>query len=214
MSVHKKLMEARLQMQDIPMKKSGHNKFSGYDYFKLGDFLPEAQRIFRDLGLCGVVRFGPETATLEIVDTDAPPDAERITITSPMGSAQLKGCHEVQNIGAVESYQRRYLWMAAYEIVEDDGLDATAGKPDKNETRKAKPTDGAWEAMGEEAQAYLAKLAGEAEQIFRAASPADAADFLAAQNLDSDEWAAIWTRFPSGVRSGLKKEFDKKKEGK
>jgi hypothetical protein len=44
-----------------------------------------------------------------------------------MGSAALKGCHEVQNIGAVETYQRRYLWVAALEIVEHDALDSSPG---------------------------------------------------------------------------------------
>ncbi len=31
-------------------------------------------------------------------------------------------------MGAVETYQRRYLWVAALEIVEHDALDATTGK--------------------------------------------------------------------------------------
>jgi hypothetical protein len=44
-----------------------------------------------------------------------------------MGSAALKGCHEVQNIGAVETYQRRYLWVTALEIVEHDALDSSEG---------------------------------------------------------------------------------------
>lgn len=211
MTVHKKLMDARLQMQDTELSKSGRNDYAGYNYFTLADFLPEAQRIFRDVGLCGIVRFTATEATLEIVDADKP-DSERITITSPMGSANLKGCHEVQNIGAVESYQRRYLWMTAFEIVEDDPLDATTQKGKK--TEKVTPTSGAWEAMGEEAQAWLTRLAGEAEQIYKAASPADAADFLASQNLDTDEKAAIWTRFASGMRSGLKKAMDAKKGGK
>jgi hypothetical protein len=45
-----------------------------------------------------------------------------------MGSASLKGCHEVQNIGAVETYQRRYLYTTAMAIVESDALDATTAK--------------------------------------------------------------------------------------
>ena len=52
-------------------------------------------------------------------------DKSQIVITSPMGSAALKGCHEVQQIGAVETYQRRYLWVAALEIVEHDALDGS-----------------------------------------------------------------------------------------
>jgi hypothetical protein len=44
-----------------------------------------------------------------------------------MSSAALKGCHDVQNLGAVISYLRRYLWTNAFEIVEHDVLDATTG---------------------------------------------------------------------------------------
>ena len=44
-----------------------------------------------------------------------------------MGTANLKGCHEVQNIGACETYQRRYLYTTALSISEHDALDATTG---------------------------------------------------------------------------------------
>ena len=51
MSVHKKLMQARIQLQNLPLKKTGHNKFAGYYYFELGDFLPDVQQIFNNIGL-------------------------------------------------------------------------------------------------------------------------------------------------------------------
>lgn len=124
MSVHKKLMQARLALQNTKLNKTGHNKFAGYSYFELGDFLPTVQHIFDQLGLCGVVSYTADTASLTIVDTE---DNSQVVITSPMGSAALKGCHEVQNIGAVETYQRRYLWVTAMEIVEHDALDSSPG---------------------------------------------------------------------------------------
>jgi len=43
-------------------------------------------------------------------------DGTYIHINSPMSSAALKGCHEVQNLGAVQTYLRRYLWVTAMEI--------------------------------------------------------------------------------------------------
>jgi hypothetical protein len=132
MSVHKKLMQARIALQSKVLNKSGHNKFAGYKYFELGDFLPTAQEIFSELGLCGVVSYTADVATLTITDTD---DGTSLAITSPMGSAALKGCHEVQNIGAVETYQRRYLWVTAFEIVEHDALDATVGDTTQNEVK-------------------------------------------------------------------------------
>lgn len=125
MSAYKKLMAARIKLQSSKLTKSGNNKFAGYQYFELGDFLPTVQNIFNELGLCGVVSFTSTLATLRVVDVDNPESF--IEFTSPMGSAALKGCHEVQNIGAVETYQRRYLWVTAMEIVEHDALDGMTG---------------------------------------------------------------------------------------
>jgi hypothetical protein len=138
MSVYKKLQEARILLQNTSLKKSGKNKFAGFEYFELGDFLPEIQKIFSKVGLCGTVSFGTEIATLTIVDTDPKNDqVNHVIFTSPMSSAELKGCHAIQNLGAVQTYLRRYLWVAAMEIVEHDALDAVAGKDD---SKKAEPT--------------------------------------------------------------------------
>jgi hypothetical protein len=144
MKVYKKLVEARNKLQGMELSKSGHNKFAGYRYFELGDFLPAIQTIFKEVGLVDVISFTQDLATMVVYDTD---DGSSVTFTSPMGSAQLKGCHEVQNIGAVETYQRRYLYVTALAIVEHDALDATTGgstpdpKPVKAEP-KIKPDTG------------------------------------------------------------------------
>ena len=125
MEVYRKLSIARAKLRTQVLKKSGLNKFAGYQYFELGDFLHPTLQIFDEIGLVGIVSFNKEEASLDIVDVDG---GGMITITSPFGSAALKGCHEVQNIGAVETYQRRYLWVTAMEIVEHDALDATTGR--------------------------------------------------------------------------------------
>jgi hypothetical protein len=124
--VHRKLSAARQAFHALELKKSGKNTFAGYSYFELGDFLIPALTVLDQFGLSATVSFTADLATMTIVDLDNPQDT--IVITSPMGSAALKGCHEVQNIGAVETYQRRYLWVAALEIVEHDALDKTTGK--------------------------------------------------------------------------------------
>ena len=135
--VHKKLMAARIRLQGTKLQKSGRNKFAGYNYFELGDFLPEIQNIFHDLGLCGVVSYDANYATLSITDTD---DGTVIVIASPMAGAELKGAHPIQNLGAVETYQRRYLWMTAMEIVEHDAIDSSSHEVSrKTEEPKAEP---------------------------------------------------------------------------
>ena len=135
MTVYKKLIDARNLLQTKQLTKSGHNKFAGYKYFELGDFLPTVQAIFKEVGLVDVISFDAELATMMLYDVDG---SGCVVFTSPMGSAALKGCHEVQNIGAVETYQRRYLYTTALAISEHDALDATMG--DVEPVKKTKDT--------------------------------------------------------------------------
>jgi len=134
MSVHKKLMNARIKLHSVEMKKSGMNKFAGYDYFELSDFIPHVQKIFNEIGLCGVVSYEREIAKLTITDTDG---GGEIVITSPMAGASLKGCHDIQNLGAVETYQRRYLWVTALEILEHDAING--GEPRDGQAKTETP---------------------------------------------------------------------------
>jgi hypothetical protein len=120
-TIYKKLQDVRVELAAASLKKSGKNKFSGYDYFELGDFIPTAMSLMKKQGLCGVISYGLETASLSIHDTEA--NGEPVIITTPMSTAALKGCHEVQNLGAVQTYLRRYLWITALELTEHDALD-------------------------------------------------------------------------------------------
>lgn len=125
-NVYQKLQLARLLLQEKKLTKSGKNKFAGYEYFELQDFLPTVQTIFSDTGLCAVFRCDTSDATLTVYNTEKPD--EYVLFTAPMAAAELKGCHPVQNLGASISYLRRYLYVNALEIVEHDALDATTGK--------------------------------------------------------------------------------------
>ena len=120
MNVFEKLNEARLQFQNANVKKSGQNKFAGYTYYELADILPAINKIAKDLKFCCVVNFTSELATLSFVDCE---NNEKIDFTSPMATASLKGCHDVQNTGASETYLKRYLYQNCFEIVENDALD-------------------------------------------------------------------------------------------
>lgn len=132
MTVYAKLQEARVKLQGRKLTKSGKNKFAGYEYFELGDFLPAVQEICNEVGICGVISFTDGMAYLNIYDTT---NSDCIVFSSPMGSIELKGSHNIQNLGAVQTYLRRYMWMAAFEIVEHDALDAVTGA----ESRAPKP---------------------------------------------------------------------------
>ena len=132
MSIYTKLNKARTEFHLLPLKKSGWNSYAEYSYFELADFLRPAMEIFQANDLCAFVSFSQDIATMTIVDISD--TASTIVITSPMGSAKLKACHEVQNIGAVETYQRRYLWITALEIIENSVIDDTKTSVDAENT--------------------------------------------------------------------------------
>jgi hypothetical protein len=196
MNVYQKLNEAREQFHKAKLKKSGHNKFANYYYFELGDFVIPALEIFKQIGLTSIISFGKEEASMTIVNNDKP--EEKIVLTSPMSSAALKGCHEVQNLGAVQTYLRRYLWVAALEIVEHDALDGTVGSDKKT----IKPTDGV--IVSKDRQHIIADVA------IAIADRINADDMIGAYEEylgihDQEEKVALWALLPSNVRSSLKK---------
>jgi hypothetical protein len=196
MNVYKRLNLARQDFHSSEIKKTGLNKFAGYTYFELGDFIVPAIKIFKNHGLIGIVSYGKEIAELRIINEDNP--EEQITITSPMSEAALKGCHPVQNLGAVETYIRRYLWVSALEIVEHDALDMTTGK----DAPKHKPTDGS--VVTEKQMTQLRDVA--MEIIAHMASD----DLIGAYEeyicvTDAEEKTYLWSLLDSKVRSALKK---------
>ncbi len=199
MNVYQKLNAARAKFHSIELKKSGHNKFAGYKYFELGDFIIPALGIFKEVGLTGIISFGKETADLRIVNNEKP--EEVIVIESPMSSAALKGCHEVQNLGAVQTYLRRYLWVAALEIVEHDALDSS--KP--VEKVIITPSQGIADSIPPEEMQYLQELAVELIANVAEGNPKQALTRLDAEALEADQKVALWSLLDSKTRSAIKK---------
>lgn len=150
MNVYGKLSKARLLLQQKKLKKSGKNKFSGFDYFELSDFLPSINEIFNEVGLCSQFYIQEknsidedtgetgtnETAKLFILNVENP--NECILFSSPVEKAEMKGATPIQMLGAKHTYMRRYLWLIAMEICENDEIDATSGK--EPETAPKQPT--------------------------------------------------------------------------
>lgn len=150
MSVYAKLQKARLQLVTSGIKKTGHNKHGGWFYYELGDFIPTVHKLFDEIGLCGVVRFG-EVATLTIYDTQG---GESVEFSTPIVYAEAAKGQPIQLLGSTHTYIRRYLWLLAMEIVEADAVDSQEQEEKKEPIKiapKAKPPtkvegkDGPWQ---------------------------------------------------------------------
>lgn len=207
MSVYTKLSDAREKFHAMKLQKTGHNKFAGYKYFELGDFLIPALSAFRDAGLVSVITFGKEMATMKIIDMEKPD--EFIELTSPMAGAQLKGAHDIQNLGAVETYTRRYLWVAALEIVEHDALDSSEPLKETKKITKLEPVRHSPVPdvdLDDEARARVEEIVTDILIAFEEGRELDTVELYYHVITDNDEKTAAWKMLAphSKIRSFLK----------
>ena len=132
-NVYQKLLEARVLFMEEDVKKSGKNMKMSYKYFELQDIVPVATPIFQKVGLLPVVTFTNEDAMMTVFNVDNP--GEFILFTSPMREIEpiisnktgVEVTNAIQRLGSVETYQRRYLYMIALDIVESDDIEASTG---------------------------------------------------------------------------------------
>ena len=131
-NVYQKLLEARVLFMEEDVKKSGKNMNMSYKYFELQDIVPVALPIFQKVGLLPVTTFMEDVAMMTIINVDDPTDC--INFTSPMREIQpiisksgTEVTNAIQRLGSVETYQRRYLYMVALDIVESDAIEAATG---------------------------------------------------------------------------------------
>lgn len=138
LNIYAKLALAREKFLASPVKKSGLNRYAEFKYFELEDIVPVATEIFRELGLALVNQITFENSTATIVNTDNP--KEIIIFETPAKDPRIEDgtkMSAIQGLGAYVTYQRRYLYMLVFDIVEADPIDATIGKTeDKAEAPK------------------------------------------------------------------------------
>lgn len=147
MNIYEKLQKCRVELQSKNLKKSGVNNFSKFEYFELGDFLPIVNELFQKEGLCSVFSMDNEKATLTIIfpfieicepingKKEVIPHHQEIVFSSPIAELELKGCNKIQALGGVHTYMKRYLYMNALEIVENDFFNGLTGSKKLTEVK-------------------------------------------------------------------------------
>lgn len=127
-----RLQAVRAAMAELPLKKSGVNRHMNYHYFELGDFVPAATKLMAENDLCPVITFLPE-ARIEVFDCLAGDGCAKTPVASVACRGDLdsglKGCTPIQGLGAVQTYIRRYLWVALLDLCENDVMDSQPASP-------------------------------------------------------------------------------------
>lgn len=138
MNIFTKIQHVRAELQTKNIIKSGINKFSGFSYFELSDFLPAINELCLKYHLFTYEDINSNVARITAVDCDNPDSI--FTLTMDSAEVELKGMNKIQGIGSQQTYLRRYLYMSLFEISESDMLDAVTGKEEDKENKSKKTT--------------------------------------------------------------------------
>lgn len=165
LTLRQKLAVLRAHMAGLDLKKSGRNNHANFDYYELGDFLPDALKKMSELKMIGVTDFysSDQFVFLDILDCEDE-NAQPIRFATEKAQVTIQGAQRMQNIGGEHTYHRRYLWMDALEISEPDTLDAISGKKkhDHDNARETNP-ESKWINKQDEQQILALKTVEEIE---------------------------------------------------
>jgi hypothetical protein len=141
MNVWAKLLKVRSEFYAEGAKKTGKNLHAEFKYFELEDIVPVAAPIFAKYGLLLVPTFVEGNAVAKVVNIDDPGETINFTIPLQFIAEPAKfRMNEVQGVGAVVTYYRRYLYMVVLDLVESDGIDNQKPKSDDSDTPDPAPT--------------------------------------------------------------------------
>lgn len=134
-SLNESIISIRVKLQNAKLKKSGKNKFAGFDYFELADFLPKLNELMLEEKINDRFYIKDDYATLEIQKGD-----EINTYTMPFvlfdtpvnkkynkdfdEYVDVKSMQDIQYLGALNTYYKRYLYLNAFGITDGEVIDS------------------------------------------------------------------------------------------
>ena len=143
-NLNESIIDIRVALQSKNLKKSGKNKFAGFDYFELSDFLPTLNELMQKERVNDIFSIQNNMATLTLVKGeerqgyvipfvifDTPVNTKKDKDTGEI--KDLKSMQDIQYLGALNTYYKRYLYLNAFGITDGDVIDSM-----NNEDLKAK----------------------------------------------------------------------------
>lgn len=124
--LNKAISQIRVELQQAKINKSGKNNHAGFTYFELADFLPNLNILMLKHGVNDVVSFENETAKLTLVCEDEKQDYSIpfVIFDTPVTRSGSKSMQDIQYLGALITYYKRYLYMNAFGITDGEVVDS------------------------------------------------------------------------------------------
>lgn len=139
MNLNESIIKIRVDLQKNNLKKSGKNEYAGFTYFELADFLPKLNELMQQEGINDIFTIETdinETSVAKLtlikgeerqeykmpfIQFDTPLNWKQNKVTGEV--EQVKSMQDIQYLGALNTYYKRYLYMNAFGITDGDVID-------------------------------------------------------------------------------------------
>lgn len=149
-TLNESIIDIRVELQKKNLKKSGKNSFAGFDYFELADFLPTLNELMQKERINDLFTIIDNEANLILIKGEekqaykmpftifeTPVNIKKDTKTGEV--REVKSMQDIQYLGALNTYYKRYLYLNAFGITDGDVIDSMNNeelKAEKKETKK------------------------------------------------------------------------------
>lgn len=134
-TLNKSIIAIRVGLQKLNLKKTGHNSFSNFDYYQLEDFLPSLNELMLQEEVNDIFTIEDGYAKLILIKGDEKQEY-KIPFTlfdTPLNwkynkttqeNEQVKSMQDIQYLGALNTYYKRYLYINAFGITDGEIIDS------------------------------------------------------------------------------------------
>lgn len=142
LNLNESIIKIRVKLQNSKIKKSGKNKFAGFEYYELGDFLPKLNELMLEENINDLFTIENDEVKLVLMKGEEKQEYKmpfRIFET-PLTKDGKQSMQDIQYLGALNTYYKRYLYLNAFGITDGEVIDSMNSeeikKPITQETKE------------------------------------------------------------------------------
>lgn len=120
------IISIRVSLQNLKLKKSGKNKFAGFEYYELADFLPALNELMQKENINDQFTIENDMAILILRKGEESQEYKMPfkIFDTPLNKDGKPSMQDIQYLGALNTYYKRYLYLNAFGITDGEIIDS------------------------------------------------------------------------------------------
>lgn len=120
------IISIRVSLQNLKLKKSGKNKFAGFEYYELADFLPALNELMQKENINDQFTIENDMAILILRKGEEFQEYKMPfkIFDTPLNKNGQPTMQDIMYLGALNTFYKRYLYLNAFGITDGEVIDS------------------------------------------------------------------------------------------